>query len=1483
MHESLPHRDAITEIILLTDGNMVLSSLDGTVSICDEFCTFMYRITRKNPVGITRMCLLSLGDDGTKFVATCGYEPAPTMWLLQNSDSSPPFALRDSVQQHNAPVIDVVSVHEHSMPHVVSLDVQGLIKVWNAKNWQCSQTIKSDQIPGINPQGRRWISLCYDVDNRRLSAFALGQIVFFNYGAPTVMENVTADDKPITAFCYDRLRNVIITASEKTLRAWDALTGKLSLLQLNAAPSTISAVAVSDTGRRMYIGTVCGRVTCNNASSAMLIRTLSSAGSEVHSIHYGLGRSFIIVLRWDSTVQLFYETGGQKGVAVSSLTMDPRCFQPIEAKCIAFSDTLNRIAVGDRKGFITVFEAKVRSNEAFNIIRQFEVPKNGVELTTLIFLTGLPLLLSIDTNSQVVIWTLPPYNQPFEPLATWSSDACITGAAWYWPKALVYFATQGGIVITASLYNLLERNQLTRFCSSIGAMESCKFQGAICEEGGIDIVNMTTAHQEIPINFIACDVISRYVVTVADRSVKMWSSGMQPLGKLDQYQQEMHMIAPNYDATHSAHGDRVCQFRDDEDFPDAPVIEPVEPLPGSGWLRGLHSNPPARLCGWYAAMGISPLSLVGSDHSKFTQNSFRTTQCHEAIARIRDLKILQDVASIEAQQEAERQAAKLALKQQQQVQQHMLGAKGGIKRYSTMPITAKPSTPEGGKRLQPSNHIRCVITPADYEPVDATSIRARQRREKLSTPFQGKRLQRFEKSPPISPNAADYCTGAETKEVSVPMRAQFFAPRGKGRVHVVRKLERLAGMPGANDTLTSSNCIPVGDEVLPAPSLASSPSASPSMARWGTGEEWLPSSSIVENMNSLNSASPSALSLRSGLALDADEAALLSALPTTLSASGTAIPLTGSGTPSPSKTSPPRVPAVPPPVLPAVGDKADANDAGISSPASLPEGKDDVDVPPVAASDAEVGVPAAQEDGKKPGSAKKNAEKEKEKEKDADKETKRPPSGSATRRGSAPRRSSSLGRRPMSASFAERPPSGGRITPLQRRLSQDRAGGDSDDRRLPRAGSASSQRRVRPQSAAKAAAKPPSAVEDAAPAPVVTEKDKRDKDKEKATTADAPSAPANSTEPGEPERQLAIMGLLSNVDSSNLRKKKSMHRAPKSALKTPAPTEPPTSEEPAEENAGESPPPRPSANGKKVVVCEPEADAATSIPRSPSEEAACSPLDQMQDYMPPDMLQTFQFLQKKGSKNLFMTIFSPEDDREGVPGQPDKRGKDDEALERDLFQGTGYLPRELKVQLADQWRQKVDEKVKSPPASPLASPATGLVKPRVVCGNVGHKKPFDLSGDDPLLAQIELQQRFVATPVPRSGSRLAACLRDWHVQDGSATFRSTMEQVYSPLQCLQKGGDAEFDAMVTSLRASSRGRSTPDGPTRSGTPASGMLRRRGSLKGLAATQPPAATPAGRNYALLGIRNIRVAAGPMEASNAVLAEIRQREAPGLCSR
>lgn len=163
---------------------------------------------------------------------------------------------------------------------VITSDVDGVVKVWDTRNFTCVQTIKIEGLHGGSVSDLTYV-YCMD----RVIVAAVGQVSrrvhkmhCLDYEHP--MQPEVADEEPIVCGIYSRINHTVTTASARTVRLWNASTGLLWKSFVNVAASNITAMCFDDRERKLVVGQENGAIVIVNYLNGAPIKQLEphSAG-----------------------------------------------------------------------------------------------------------------------------------------------------------------------------------------------------------------------------------------------------------------------------------------------------------------------------------------------------------------------------------------------------------------------------------------------------------------------------------------------------------------------------------------------------------------------------------------------------------------------------------------------------------------------------------------------------------------------------------------------------------------------------------------------------------------------------------------------------------------------------------------------------------------------------------------------------------------------------------------------------------------------------------------------------------------------------------------------------------------------------------------------------------------------------------------------------------------------------------------------------
>jgi len=160
---------------------------------------------------------------------------------------------------------------------LVSLDVQGELKVWDLTSCALVQSITYDDI------GERVSALCFNTDDNRLVTSSRRLQLWRNAKATATSDEraaralcPTGHHHPLVGACYAEAFHILITGDAGgTVCVWEVKTGS-RIFSFEHTPSRLTAMCVDSSGRRLLTGASDGMVRLWNYSSGQLLYEMST-------------------------------------------------------------------------------------------------------------------------------------------------------------------------------------------------------------------------------------------------------------------------------------------------------------------------------------------------------------------------------------------------------------------------------------------------------------------------------------------------------------------------------------------------------------------------------------------------------------------------------------------------------------------------------------------------------------------------------------------------------------------------------------------------------------------------------------------------------------------------------------------------------------------------------------------------------------------------------------------------------------------------------------------------------------------------------------------------------------------------------------------------------------------------------------------------------------------------------------------------------
>ena len=322
-----------------------------------------------------------------KILVSCGFDFQVFVW----NPYCEKYIMR--LDGHDSPLVGVNC--PSNMIAFITCDTKGTVKVWNITNYTCSQTFYVTNVLNVT-------SLRVIPKHRRLIC---GSRVFkvFEYTRPFVPES--SDDHPIQCALFSPIRFEFYIAGEKSIKIWNAKTGKPVRVLKNIFDSDITCMDFDHSHRKLVVGNHLGQVKVFDLLSGIMTHQLEGhdpADGEISFIGYGNEDNTIITAGWDRFIKIHSdETSEVKDPKQNVLRGKSNCHKK-DIVSGAYSHNLGLIATGSRDNSIRVWDYEKIKLEA-------ELLGHTSEVVILKFLNPFPLLLTADNSGQLYVWLTKPH------------------------------------------------------------------------------------------------------------------------------------------------------------------------------------------------------------------------------------------------------------------------------------------------------------------------------------------------------------------------------------------------------------------------------------------------------------------------------------------------------------------------------------------------------------------------------------------------------------------------------------------------------------------------------------------------------------------------------------------------------------------------------------------------------------------------------------------------------------------------------------------------------------------------------------------------------------------------------------------------------------------------------------------------------------------------------------------------------------------
>jgi len=403
------HKDVMTDMLAIRDlGVLITASMDDYERdpVRDEIISSNLRVwdlaghELKRDMHGHANGIFTLGYvNSQRYLISAGFDHDCKIWNPMITEAL--FTLKG----HNSTIAGVKVILGSN--RVVTADYDGVVKVWDIRNFMCTQTIEIEKAePGsvtcITYVSRldRIVVACVGLSARRVH-----KMFCLDYEHPSAPD--VADDGPLVTALVSMKMNTITTAAMRTVRFWDARTGLLKKTFLDIASSNITAICYDNREQRLFVGEENGNVGVYNCLTGALLKKLDPHEADVCALSYCPFSKCIVSASWGGRVRIHHDI-----VPDATQILRQIDGHASAVTCMAYSVKLSTIATACSAGNVRLWD--------FNDMKlAATLHAHTTEVTLVYWIEEYRVLLTGDFLGNLIMWTVSPWKEKYKPVVRW--------------------------------------------------------------------------------------------------------------------------------------------------------------------------------------------------------------------------------------------------------------------------------------------------------------------------------------------------------------------------------------------------------------------------------------------------------------------------------------------------------------------------------------------------------------------------------------------------------------------------------------------------------------------------------------------------------------------------------------------------------------------------------------------------------------------------------------------------------------------------------------------------------------------------------------------------------------------------------------------------------------------------------------------------------------------------------------------------------
>ncbi|CAK75155.1 unnamed protein product (macronuclear) [Paramecium tetraurelia] len=535
--EDISHTDVVMDMIAMPKLQFMASaSLDHNLILWNTLSKKRERTYKEHTRGIVSLAF----NESLILLFSAGFDHNLCVWN--------PYieSLIFKIQGHSSPVIGVLVIEGTSQ--IVSLDQEGIVKVWDTKKFNCVQQFSvetQDEKHKFNPS-----SLCYIPKPLKL---IFGGRSIYSYEYDKNYNPNSVDD--YVAVCCKFIENqmAFFTPAGTKIKIWNALTGDVKKIYSDITTTEITAFKLDNLDKRFIIGDSSGTVALFNVINGAKIKNLPKHSGEVVTIVHASDIGAFFTGSMDNNV--FMSLDNEFG---ESELLRAFIIQDGQLTYLNYDPMMKHLLAGTNSGQIRFYETD--TNKLHGVANEF---KQGEEITSINLIKGIPFMFVTNSQGRISIMSMPPVLHRFVKIFTFtnvdpeipSQLLGISNAVFSYEKKMLFLSDDKGFIkcfevdwlVDFLIHVVNEKDKedvATKRIKGLKTTQNARQMLVLPKiaQREVKIKWITRAHYEVIKSLEYVEKEDFLITTAFDKKVKLWDA---ETGKfIDSFQQNYDRKEP---------------------------------------------------------------------------------------------------------------------------------------------------------------------------------------------------------------------------------------------------------------------------------------------------------------------------------------------------------------------------------------------------------------------------------------------------------------------------------------------------------------------------------------------------------------------------------------------------------------------------------------------------------------------------------------------------------------------------------------------------------------------------------------------------------------------------------------------------------------------------------------------------------------------------------------------------------------------------